>query len=104
MQRLLPFFLVSTAILFSTPAHACSFGDPPVPYLLSASVSPVTISGDTTEFATVTAQLCNPNNDAYLSFGPSGFSGTQYIAQGGSCSQATCTFPGIGSGQVTLNI
>jgi len=72
--------------------------------LVSASISTGTISGDTRDFATVTAQLCNPNNDAYLSFVTSLFSATQTIVQGGYCNPGTCVFPGIGSGQVTLTI
>jgi len=111
MQRLLLFAVISAAtlFLFSTPANACSFGSPAFPYIVSATLSPGTISGNESEFAIVTVQVCQPpppDGADYVEvlIYQSGFSATQggAIGIGGNCTSNTCTWSGVGSGLVTV--
>ncbi len=109
MQRVLFFALFCWAILFalSTPARACAVNTGT--NVLGATISPSTISGNETEFATVSIQVCQPPppdapDYVQVLFYASGFSSTHANAIGGSCTSNSCTWSGLGSGMLTVQI
>jgi len=105
-------FLVSTsALLFCllapvTPAQAaCSGDNPDHAVVYSISISPNVIAGDGSQLAVATVQGCVPdgaNNGLVTQLQAHNLSGTVTICDGGSLNGSGCTWPNVGTGDVTV--